>query len=120
MSTTKEGPRCPLQRPCIPSRPFLQAFTGFRYFDQACGHIISIGRDPPLIVGCNATSPGVYSVFDPTTLACREYSFNDGLTKIDYMTPALDTDGVTHIGATFDVTWLSIEVRACRASRLRL
>ena len=73
-----------------------------RPLDQATGQLIPIGGGgpvPPMVIGLNATSPGVYNAFDPSTLACSERVFADAL-KIDFACPsqALDVDGVTRIG----------------------
>ena len=78
---------------------------GMRHMDAACGQFIPIagcGGGPdasPMLIGCSASSPGVYSAFDPSTLSSQEYFFTDEL-KIDFASPSmsLDTDGVTHIG----------------------
>ena len=73
-----------------------------RHIDVACGQLFPIGGASPLLVGCNATSPGVYLAFDPASLSCREYPFVDSL-QIDVASPtaALDVDGITRIGAPF-------------------
>ena len=72
-----------------------------RHIDFACGELIPIGSNPPMVIGYNAAAPGVYNAFDPTTLMCREHCFADSL-KIDFASPSpmLDTDGVTRLGAT--------------------
>ena len=87
-------------------RPFvacaLQAVTGMRHLDYSCGQILPIGSCPPMLVGYNATAPGIFLEFDPTSLECRERSFDDAL-KIDFasMTASVDTDGATHLGGCY-------------------
>ena len=78
--------------------------TGMRHLDHSHHQILAVGSCPPMLVGHNAAAPGVYLVFDPTTLACRERPFDDSL-KIDFagMTATLESDGSTRLG---ECQWL--------------
>ena len=70
-----------------------------RHLDLACGQLFPIAGSPPMLIGYNATSPGVYIVFDPVDMSCREHAFTDSL-QIDFACPStfLDTDGITRLG----------------------
>ena len=70
-----------------------------RHLDHSHHQVLPIAGCPPLLIDYNATAPGIYLLFDPTSLSCTERSFDDSL-KIDFagMTATLDSDGATRLG----------------------